>query len=376
MKNIFDNPLRNQCMSIAELTEVQLEGALKGYKDSGVEGVLGNVKRVIMTGCGDSYFASMLAVSVFNRYCSRFGLTFMARRCIDVARYLEFGENNDNVLVVGVSASGGPARVAEALLRAKNKGCMTLALTNNPESRAAESAQYKFIVNTPAFPNASPGLRNYLASLSGLYVLAIKCGIAHGLASKDDFSKFHDALFKMNEAYAQRMGEYEDKISAVASKWYQLKSIEAIGNGCFNMSAAFVAAKFVEVCGTMTNVRNSNDFNQININYKDAETIGSIFYVNSKDDNLDDMLLAVRNALSTKRQVIVIANMDIDINCDKIIIPDDEEGMEFVGTMFNYLPGSLLAAYCAALQEATYFRGGIWAEPTTNTIRSSEIKIV
>ncbi len=49
----------------------------------------------------------------------------------------------------------------------------------------------------------------------------------------------------------------------------------------------------------------------------------------------------------------------------------------YVGALYSYIPGSLLAGYQAQLHEEPFFRGGgKWADPTINTLHSNDIKIV
>lgn len=51
-----------------------------------------------------------------------------------------------------------------------------MALTNNGASRAGTTADLAYVTNTPEFPDRMPGLRSYLASMMGLFVLAAVLG--------------------------------------------------------------------------------------------------------------------------------------------------------------------------------------------------------
>ena len=134
--------LKRQCFSIPELCEIQIEGVKKGLENTIPKDVIKNIRRVVITGCGDSYLASVIAVPAFKKFVNAFGNHFSAERCVDVARSYPFDPKySDATLVVAVSASGGPRRVKEALMRANAKGCHTLAVTNRPESPAAQEAE-------------------------------------------------------------------------------------------------------------------------------------------------------------------------------------------------------------------------------------------
>ena len=141
--NMFDNPLSSQCLSLPELAKPQVEGALLGLSQAIPEDVLKKIRRVLITGCGDSYVAAQAAIPAFRKFAGRFGSQFSYARAIDAARFTDFSSlGGENALVIGVSCSGGPARISEVLERANRYGCVSLALTNNPESPAAKTAAY------------------------------------------------------------------------------------------------------------------------------------------------------------------------------------------------------------------------------------------
>ena len=125
-KREFDNPLRQQCMSLPALCADQIAGVRRGLENALTQEELRQIRRVIITGCGDSYVAAQAAIPAFKKFAGKFGSNFSYGRAIEVARYLPFEEKQSPyTLVVGVSCSGGPARVQEVLRRANHYGCMT-----------------------------------------------------------------------------------------------------------------------------------------------------------------------------------------------------------------------------------------------------------
>ena len=117
--------------------------------------VMKDIRHVLITGNGDSYAAS-LATKEFN---SRMFLNcdYQALRCIDVSRHHVFTtEHPEQTLVIVISVSGGGARVAEAMQRAAAKGCTTLAITGNPQSRMAQFAKYILPIQIPKMSDFAP----------------------------------------------------------------------------------------------------------------------------------------------------------------------------------------------------------------------------
>ena len=119
-KREFDNQLRRQCFDIPVMCREQLAGIRKGVKESVPAEVLKTVRKVVITGCGDSYLAGIAGIPAFKKYSGAFASSFTAVRCIDAARFMEYEAGQEEAeLVIGISASGGPARVVEALRRAR-----------------------------------------------------------------------------------------------------------------------------------------------------------------------------------------------------------------------------------------------------------------
>lgn len=379
-KTVYDNPLRQQCLSIPALCQAQAEGVCRGMRESGLGDILGGITRVILTGCGDSYFAANAAIPAFQTYAGAFGLSFEARRCIDAARFLTYPDrDNGNILVVGISASGSPARVSEVLRRAEHYGCRTLALTNNGSSPAAQAAQYRFVVHTPTFPNASPGLRNYYASLFGLYMLAVGLGECRGTASRGAAQELTAAVSSMARAYEAVLSAIDEEAFAVARAWRAVKAVESIGEAAAYPTAAFVAAKFVEVSGLMSSVSDAEDWCHINFFNRDPEQIGTIVYARCGAPDLGRIGETLRQAAAIGRPLLLISdgaepNLPGDVR--HIVVPQAPREFAFVESMYDFLPGALVAAYDAALRGEPYFRGGRWSEPGVNTIQTSRIEIV
>lgn len=382
-KHEFDNPLRRQCMSLPELCNQQIEGVKQGLENAVPDNVLKNIRRVILTGCGDSYVAALAAVPAYRKFAGRFGNDFRYARAIDVARYESFDlRYSENTLVVGVSCSGGPARVQEVLRRANHYGCVTLALTNNPDSPAAQEAKYSLIVHTPAFPNANPGLRNYFASLTGLYMLAAKLGIVIGCSKPSVMDELTDAIRKYTEAWSKRLETVDDQMFALAQRWKDFKSYDYIGDDIQFATAFFMGAKMVEVAGKMTSTDDSEDWCHVEFFQKNPQQIGTIVVADKKDNNKTRICETVAQAASVGRPLLVIGNgaktdFLLPDQAEFCSVPEIQDGYEFLLPLLNYIPGAILAGYVSTMTKEPFFRGGgVWALPGNNTIRSSAIEVI
>lgn len=165
----YFNNFRLQCLDVETLSMIQFDRSVASLKALGLEKELAGVNRIIATGCGDSYLAAISASGAFAHFLPQ--VNYEAPYAIDFTRFEPFKEAQPKTLVIGISVSGGPSRVVEVLKRGNKYGCLTLGLTDNPDSRVAKAAAHVYHTNTPKGDNMA-GLRTYYASMISLFVLA------------------------------------------------------------------------------------------------------------------------------------------------------------------------------------------------------------
>jgi len=101
------------------------------------------IKRVYMTGCGDS-LACMVAVrSLFEELL---GIPCEPVQALDMAYYYHHTLGPD-ALVITLSSSGITTRTVEAMLIAKAKGARTLALSNTPGSALMVESDHQLTIH-------------------------------------------------------------------------------------------------------------------------------------------------------------------------------------------------------------------------------------
>ncbi len=190
-KDNYANSVLHQVQDLKELAEIQKEKCFNLGKLSemiGKESGAG-IRRVIITGCGDSYSAAGAMLTGFKKLS---GLKLCnAPDIMDFCHYyteekILKGLKAEEVLVVAISFSGSAARVAEALEKANALGIRSMLITKNPDSRGGKAAQTVFDVETPDGCN-SPGLRSYYASMMGIAALGAYLGYCKGYLSEQDF---------------------------------------------------------------------------------------------------------------------------------------------------------------------------------------------
>jgi glutamine---fructose-6-phosphate transaminase (isomerizing) len=204
-----------------------------------------SLRRVFLTGDGDSYHAST-AVELAFKSIARIPCEPMSAQ-----RFLDYGAEfipvpfPNSALVVGTSASGKTQRVVQSIEKAKENQALTIALTGTPDSPVTRAADRTIAVQVPD-RGPSPGIRTYLASVMGLLLLAIRIG-----ELKDRFHQ--DVANAMRQEIAGLADVVEATIQACKGPAIQAAAalkdspmMIVVGSGPSYGTAMFSAAKSVE----------------------------------------------------------------------------------------------------------------------------------
>lgn len=241
--------------------------------------VMKDIRHVLITGNGDSYAAS-LATKEFN---SRMFLNcdYQALRCIDVSRHHVFTtEHPEQTLVIVISVSGGGARVAEAMQRAAAKGCTTLAITGNPQSRMAQFAKYILPIQIPKMSDFAPSYqaRTYVAAVCTTTLFGLHAGLLRGNVTEAEAAEIRGEILRYVSAVCSEevLSRVDDQVYEVSKTWKDYLGFDFVGGGSDFATAYFGAAKFFELCGSLNCLNDSEDWCHIDFFQTDRNKLGTI----------------------------------------------------------------------------------------------------
>ena len=210
------------------------------------------IRKVFITGCGDSYFAGNCVRDFFLKYA---GVHTEARHAMELSRYLLPYEVDENSLVVSISASGAVARTAECAIRAGENGAVSIGITTNPKSRLAEVAPDLLYIELAENLGLAPGTQSYCASLLSLYCLGTALGHLNGTIDdgqvKDVFSYISEcceAMRKTAEADSDRIRKYIEAYFAEGNP-FKAEMYHVLGEGPNWGTAQFAVMKLLEAAG-------------------------------------------------------------------------------------------------------------------------------
>jgi glutamine---fructose-6-phosphate transaminase (isomerizing) len=215
-------------------------------------GLASKINRVYLTGCGDSYYAAIACRDFFVKYAKIHVEVYQA---IEFSRYVCPNEVDEQSAVISISSSGRVARTVECALRAKEKNAFSIGITSNPESRLAEAANEKIVVQIPNVVGVAPGTQSYIASQLAIICFAVALGKERGVLCDAEVTSIFTYISEMGKAMRLTV----EKNFTLIQKYIQvysapenpnkIKIFHLLGSGPNWGTAQFGSMKLLEASG-------------------------------------------------------------------------------------------------------------------------------
>lgn len=361
-KKNYYNTINLQIENLRDLVELQVERCFNLSKLSSLmsEKQFKNLKRVVITGCGDSYSAAGSMLHAFRLHSNVYDTVVP-----DPMEFCRFyteeellkGRLKNEVLVIAISASGGSERIVEMMRKGRKHGVQTMLITNNPESQGALAADRVFHVETPDGCN-SPGLRSYFASMIALNAFSAYVGLIQGHITQARFDEIQQQIVQYTKTFLEDLERIDNQMFSIALDWKDFSKFEIIGDENEGFSAQFVEEKMIECAGVHCTHADSEDWCHINYFLREPDTIGTIALINSQAPDFDRMQYTLQSAVDIGRPVLVVTDASADDS-----IPEETSicritpAEPWLMPLMDFIPGSLLGAYLAAINDKLFFRG-------------------
>ena len=209
------------------------------------------VKKVYLTGDGDSYHASCASEMAFQVIAD------VACEPLSAQRFLDYGAAwmrpaaPPQTLVIATSASGGTERVVQAIERAKEYGALTVALTGTPNSAVTQAADRSVVVELP-HKERSPGIRTYQASLVGMLFVAMQLGERQGRYAQEETDRLRQELIALADIVDATTNAIQAGCREVADMIAASPVVLMLGSGPSYGTALYGAAKLIEAAGVFS----------------------------------------------------------------------------------------------------------------------------
>ncbi len=236
------------------------------------------VRRIILTGSGDSYFAGEATVSAFRDLT---GLTVQTMPSMEASRYAGgAGEkviNARRTLVIAISYSGEAARLVEAAHRWSDRGALTLGVTGASGSRLSKAVACVLETRVEQVAPA-PGTRTYVIALIALNLLAIRLAEVLMRITMDQANQMRRELGAIGLQLADTEARLSAPIRAFAGQSRSWQMFDVLGSGPSLGAAGYSAAKLVEAAGVHAIAQDSEEFFHLNFFVDHPTTIPTVLY--------------------------------------------------------------------------------------------------
>ncbi|MBI5952812.1 MAG: SIS domain-containing protein [Chloroflexi bacterium] len=235
-----------------------------------------------------------------------------------------------NALVIGISQSGKSPDIVSVLEEGKKQGCLTLAITNEPNSPLAQASDFVFDIQAGA-ERAVAATKTYTAELMAVAMLSTAL---HG--SK----KAWVDLAKV-PAWMTQVLKLDDFISQAAQRYRYIDQTVVLGRG-FNYATAFEwALKMKELTYIIAEPYSSADFahGPIAMMVKGYP----VFAVAPKGKVLDSMLEMLKRLRELSAELVVISNDKKALSLAQVPLNIPADVPEWLSPLVSILPAQLFA---------------------------------
>ena len=206
------------------------------------------VKKIYLTGDGDSYHAACAAEMAFEAVAGVDCEPLSAQRFLDYGAAWMRPAAPHQTVVIATSASGGTERVVQAIERAKENGALTVALTGTPNSPVTQATDRGVVVELP-YKERSPGIRTYQASLVGMLLAAIQLGELQDRYAREEAERLRRELVDLADAVDATTNAIQAGCREVADMISASPVVVMLGSGPSYGTALYSAAKLIEAAG-------------------------------------------------------------------------------------------------------------------------------
>ncbi len=233
MRDVMEREIRAQAEYVASCLPVMRESLL---------GLDLQAERVVMAGCGDSYYSAVAAAGIFRML----GVPYAAVTAQEVAQFLPLQPRD---LVVHASVSGSTKRTVEAAEGARVAGVATLAITCNAESTLARACERTLVLPYEPISRATPHTLDYTLTL-----------LAQALVAERLAGRTLEALDRLPDALEASIDEAFRVLPAAVEGLAPASRTFFLGAGADVGTASYGAAKLHEAGGRIAFAGESENF--------------------------------------------------------------------------------------------------------------------
>jgi glutamine---fructose-6-phosphate transaminase (isomerizing) len=287
---------------------------------------------VRLVGHGTSDAAAAYGVYAFGLLA---GLTAI-RDSISLTVYYDAPLDLSDSVVVGLSQSGETPDVVEYVARTRERGALTVALTNEPDSPLGRAAEL-------VLPLAAGTERAVAASKTYTTQLAALALLAGGAAGRS--AEVADGIRRIAVLMYEALPGLETAVRPVAIAFTYVGRMYVIGRGIEFATAREVALKLTETCRVAAEPLTATDLAHGPVAALDA--LFPVWTIASRDESLPALIDAAARVREAGATVVASGNAAAELDGAAFSLPVPEAPDPILAPLLSVVPGQLFAAALA-----------------------------
>jgi len=365
-----------QILSLPDLISAQVPMLDRRVREAFTHKELLSIKEIVLTGCGDSYFAGLAARHFFQRVCN---IPTRALPSLEASRYdlVDYkSQFPNNPLVMATSVTGKVVRTIETIKIAKEQNGLTIGITGNPEGPFAKACEKIIDCYLPPSPHC-PGVRSYRMSLLVMYLLGIHLAEVKAIISQREAGVLRERLKETADQLTDTIKLSQEKAESLANTLKEVKYFVFIGDGPNYPTALFSAAKITEACGLIAVPQNTEEWAHLQY-FESAFPDTPTFVISTKHRGYPRILELLEPMRRVGRRIIAVTSADCKelTSLADYVLPVNSAVDDLFSPIVYAAGGELFAAYLAEAVNATYFRENLENYKNfNNTIYTCELML-
>lgn len=324
MSETFLAEIRQQPKALRRLVDARAE------VDAVVE-ALGErgVQEVRLVGHGSSDAAASYGVYAFGLLP---GWTAF-RDSISLSTYYHAEVDFSRSLVVAVSQSGRTPDVVAYARHARERGALTVALTNEPESVLAETAEWTL----PLHAGEERAVAASKTLLNTFALLALLAGVAAGRGEE-----VADGMQACASLIEEMLPGLEEAVAGIATTFAYVGRMYVIGRGIEFGTAREIALKLTETCRIAAEPVTSTDLAHGPIAALDA--MFPVWTIASRDECLPALIAAAALARKAGATLVATGSASAEVPDAAARLPVPQAPLPILSPLLSVVPGQLFAS--------------------------------
>jgi glutamine---fructose-6-phosphate transaminase (isomerizing) len=238
----------------------------------------------------------------------------------------------DDSLVVALSQSGRTRDVIEYVEQARDRGALTVAVTNEPDSELANAAEA--VLPLSAGPElAVAATKTYTNSVAAIALLAAHAGGRGG--------EYSTGLVAVAAKLDDLIAELEPQVAAMAVQFAFVGRMFVIGRGAEFATAREIALKLLETCRVAAEPLTATSFAHGPVAALDA--LFPVWAIASDDANLGAVREAAARARAAGATVVASGAAADELEGAVYSLPTPRAPLPLLAPLLSIAPGQLFA---------------------------------